>query len=238
MDEYFDKDLGEIIIKKDGRKRRCCIKRLDKHFLMTIPTSFPLKEVPKIIEDNKQNISKLTPITTPIIDENKKIETLTFSVKIIRTSLFDEKIKMILDNRVLKISVPDSVDIKGDNVQKKIRKMIKDTLRKEAKRVLQKKTMDFANKLGVEVTRVKINSSKGRLGSCSNMGVINYSLYLMFLSERYIDYIVLHELAHRINMSHDDNFWNLLSEFCGEDARLIREKMKQDASKTEITVLD
>lgn len=234
MYEYIDKDLGKIVVKKDGRKRRCVIRRMDKHFLMTTPTSFSLKEVLKVIEDNKPDILKLTPKTVPIIDENTIIVTLTFSVKIIRTSLFDDKIKMSLSNEVLTIAVPESADIKSDNVQKIIREMIKIALRNEAKRVLPEKTMIFANKLGLEVTQVKINSSKGRWGSCSNKGVINLSLYLMLLDERYIDYIILHELAHRIHMSHDENFWNLLSKFCGEEARKIRDEMKHATSHTRI----
>lgn len=234
MYEYFDKDLGKIIVKRDGRKRRCVITRTDNYFLMTIPTRFPLKEVPKLIEDNKPDLLKLTPTTTPIIDENTIIKTLTFSVKIIRTSLFDDKIKMTLSNGVLTIAVPESADIKSDNVQRIIREMIKAALRNEAKRVLPKKTMNFAKKLGLQVSQVKINSSKGRWGSCSNKGAINLSLYLMLLEERYIDYIILHELAHRIHMSHDDNFWDLLSKFCGEDARKIRDEMKHATSHTRI----
>ncbi len=238
MYEYFDKDLGKIIVKQDGRKRKNTVSRRQDYYLVTVPTDFPHDKLPEIIERNKSNLLKLKPLIRPTIDENTEIKSLTFSVKICRTSLFDEKIKMTLANGTLSISVPESIDIKESTVQKKIKEMIRTVLRKEAKRVLPKKTMDFAKELGLEVAKVKINSSVGRWGSCSSYGIINYSLYLMLLEERYIDYIILHELAHRRYLSHDDRFWDYLSELCGEDARLIREEMKQNISKTKFMLLD
>lgn len=238
MYEYIDKDLGKIVVKQDRRKKKVFVIKMTDHFQVTVPSNFPYDKLPEIIVKNKPELLKLKSRKYPIIDEETKIDALTFCVKICRTSLFNDKIKMTLANKQLTIHVPESADIKDDIIQQQIREMIRMGLRKEAKRVLPHKTMFFANKFGLTYNQVKINSSKGRWGSCSSRKIINYSLYLMLLDEKYIDYIVLHELAHTKYMSHNDDFWNLLSKFCGEDARKIRDEMKQDVSKSKIMLFD
>ena len=80
-----------------------------------------------------------------------------------------------------------------------------------AKRVLTEKTLEFAQKMSVMPTSVKINGAKTRWGSCSSAKSINYSWRLIMASDDIIDYVVVHELTHITEMNHSARFWARVS---------------------------
>lgn len=83
-------------------------------------------------------------------------------------------------------------------------------LRKKAKEVLPQKVEYFSKIMGVSPKNIKINSAKKRYGSCSGENNINFSLYLMDKDERFIDYVVVHELAHIRHHNHSKQFYSFI----------------------------
>ena len=49
-------------------------------------------------------------------------------------------------------------------------------------------------------------------GSCSVNGNVNLSTRLLFAPEEVQDYVILHELAHLVELNHSDRFWTLLKQ--------------------------
>ena len=49
------------------------------------------------------------------------------------------------------------------------------------------------------------------LGSCSSKGNLNFNWRLIFAPEEVVDYIVVHELAHRKEMNHSRAFYNVVA---------------------------
>ena len=86
-------------------------------------------------------------------------------------------------------------------------------LRQKAKDVIPKKVSYFSKLMGVEPTGIKINSAKKRYGSCSGKNSLNFSLYLMDKDERFIDYVVVHELAHIVHHNHSKEFYALIEKY-------------------------
>ncbi len=83
-------------------------------------------------------------------------------------------------------------------------------LRKMAKEVLPEKVQYYSKIMGVAPNSIKINSAKKRYGSCSGENNINFSLYLMDKDEKFIDYVVVHELAHIRHHNHSKEFYNFI----------------------------
>lgn len=83
-------------------------------------------------------------------------------------------------------------------------------LRKMAKERLSQKTAYFASRMGLTYQSISITSAKQRLGSCSADGRICYSLYLLMYPDAAIDYIVVHELAHLIELNHSKDFYKVI----------------------------
>ncbi len=88
-----------------------------------------------------------------------------------------------------------------------------DFLRQKAKLIIPQKVEFFSALMGVEPADVKINSAKKRYGSCSAKNSLNFSIYLMDKEERFIDYVVIHELAHIKHHNHSKEFYNFVAEF-------------------------
>ena len=100
-----------------------------------------------------------------------------------------------------------------------------DALRKKAKTVLPEKVKWYSEIMGVTPTAVRINSAKTRYGSCSGKNSINLSLYLMDKDERFIDYVVVHELAHIKHHNHSKDFYSFIERFM-PDYKQIRNMYK------------
>ncbi len=88
-----------------------------------------------------------------------------------------------------------------------------EVLRQKAKSVIPQKVEYFSAIMGVKPTVVKINSAKKRYGSCSGKDSLNFSLYLMDKDESFIDYVVVHELAHIKHHNHSKAFYGFIEKF-------------------------
>lgn len=83
-------------------------------------------------------------------------------------------------------------------------------LKAKAQTILPHKLQYYAAIMGVRPTGVKITSAKKRFGSCNSKGQICFSCFLMLFPEDAIDYVVVHELAHLLEMNHSDRFYAII----------------------------
>ena len=76
-----------------------------------------------------------------------------------------------------------------------------------AREVLGARTGYYARKMGVTYGRISIREQKTRWGSCSGKGNLNFNWKLSLVPDEILDYVVVHELAHRKEMNHSQRFW-------------------------------
>lgn len=81
----------------------------------------------------------------------------------------------------------------------------------KARTIFSYKTAHYARILGVTYNRIAIREQKTRWGSCSSKGNLNFNWRLIFAPEEVIDYIVVHELAHRKEMNHSQAFYDVVA---------------------------
>jgi len=76
-----------------------------------------------------------------------------------------------------------------------------------AKKHLVNRVKHFAELMSVKPAGVRITSAKTRWGSCSAKRSLSFSWRLIMADEETVDYVVVHELAHLVEMNHSDRFW-------------------------------
>lgn len=88
--------------------------------------------------------------------------------------------------------------------------------RKAARASMVPEVAHWARIVGVTVARVRITSGRTVWGSCNSNGEINLSWRLMLVPAELREYVVIHELCHRVHMNHGVRFWRLVGKHCAD----------------------
>ena len=110
----------------------------------------------------------------------------------------------------------------GDPAER--RASLENLYRKAARDFLLPRAAALAEKVGVGVKKWKISGAATRYGSCSARGVCSLSWRLMQFPDELIDYVIFHELAHRLEMNHSERFYAVLEKFV-PGAGLLKKKL-------------
>ena len=128
-----------------------------------------------------------------------------------------------------KIDKRNAIEKSEENQIEKLEPEEVKKLKKEARNHLASLTEYWAEKIGVSYGRISIRGQKTRWGSCSSKGNLNYNYLLMLCPDDVIEYVVIHELCHRIYMNHSKRFWEKIEEFC-PNYRQARKWLKQNGN--------
>ena len=96
------------------------------------------------------------------------------------------------------------------------------TLAEQMRRCLPEKLNRHGASMGVTFGRVTIRCQQTRWGSCSSRGNLNFNCLLMLAPEEVLDYVVVHELAHRKQMNHSALFWQEVARECPDYKKSLR----------------
>lgn len=103
-------------------------------------------------------------------------------------------------------------------------------LANDAKTVIPPIAAKYADIMGVDYGRITIRNQKTRWGSCSSKGNLNFNCLLMLAPRQVLEYVVVHELAHRKEMNHSTNFWKIV-ESVKPDYRKDRRWLKEEGAE-------
>lgn len=75
---------------------------------------------------------------------------------------------------------------------------------------IKRRVERFAPRVGVEPKRVSVRDLGYRWASCTPAGSLSFHWCVACLPPAFIEYLVIHELAHQITPHHDDRFWSIV----------------------------
>ena len=107
-----------------------------------------------------------------------------------------------------------------------VRELLVGWMRKHAKDLITDRVQTLSKDLGLSYNQIFIKDQKTRWGSCSHKKNLNFSWRLIMTPPRVMDYVIIHELVHLVEMNHSKVFWSTVESWCG-DYRKHRRWLKQ-----------
>ncbi len=107
------------------------------------------------------------------------------------------------------VIAPSDPKASGEAVTKIITRFIKTT----AEKYIIPRTHQWAGVMGIEFHAISLREQKTRWGSCSSRGNLQFNWRLVHYPAEVIDYVIIHELAHRRQMNHSAAFWNIVKTY-------------------------
>lgn len=122
-------------------------------------------------------------------------------------SVVKADIKSVQTSDKFELVIPKKYE--GEKHQKAIQSWFK----KLAKKVLSERLAFVEDRISLKSTSLKIGDSRGRWGSCNSYGNIILNYRLVMLPPAIIDYVIVHELCHLLELNHSKKFWQNVVKF-------------------------
>ena len=87
-------------------------------------------------------------------------------------------------------------------------------LREEARQACLGGVERHAAHIGRGPRRITLRDPRSRWGSCTSSGDLMFSWRLIMAPPAVLDYVVAHEVAHLLEMSHAPRFWAVVRQIC------------------------
>ncbi|NBV54672.1 MAG: M48 family peptidase [Proteobacteria bacterium] len=98
--------------------------------------------------------------------------------------------------------------------------------KRAALKILPRRAKFWAGQVGVSIGSVRITSGRTVWGSCNSHGNLTFSWRLMQVPPALREYVVVHEICHRVHLNHGVRFWRLVEQFVPDYLSVRRELNK------------
>ncbi len=221
-----DADFGKIIVSSRRGARNITMRTKPDGLHVTVPPYSLLSEVLKAIEPYREKLLVTFEAAKPTaVDADFRISAPCFKLRLERGLQKNFMLSFREDEVVL--SYPPATDFSRKEVQTLLRNGIVRALKRKAAELLPPVLEMYASKYALHYKKVKITGAKSRWGSCSGAGTISLSCYLMLLPPHLSDYVLLHELAHTVEMNQGPRFWEKLNSMTDGQALQLRSELRK-----------
>jgi predicted metal-dependent hydrolase len=211
MSVIDDSDFGNIIIRRTslGTQIRFRIAP-NGNLRVSAPKYMPLILVKRYINLSRNKLIDLKSSSLPKIKiKDGLCIGKSHKLKIIIDSDL-KKIRIASEKQFICIYAPSSDYIDSKYVYDTTHKKIIEALKTEARSYLPRRISFLAEEYDFKYKKIHFSHASSRWGSCSSSGTISLNIALMKLPFEIIDYVIIHELSHTVEMNHGANFWKIV----------------------------
>ena len=187
----------DVIIEKKHNKNTYLRVKEDLNIYVTTSYLMPNYMIKKFVEDNIPFIKKQLDIMGKRIDKKEK------------NYVLGEEINIVIDNKTKKTSFD------GTTLYAKNKSEVDKWYKKATKQIFEKHLKDVYDRFTVNVPFPKlcIRKMTTRWGvNNSTLKKVTLNSELIYKDPKYLDYVIVHELAHFIHHNHGKGFWKLVEE--------------------------
>ncbi len=133
---------------------------------------------------------------------------------------------VVLDTKSKNIVLENDYCIVPEKFRNNISRALSKWYKKVAMPILWGRVEYFSNLMQVEPKNFRLSNAKGCWGSCNSQGLVSLNWRLIMVPHNLIDYVVVHELSHLLQMNHSQLFWKVVSSVL-PDFRVRRQNLKK-----------
>ena len=198
-------DFNYKVIFSKRRTATISIER-DSSVLVRAPEGISTDKLDNIIEQKKLWIY-----------EQSKEKKETSSPKMIKEFVNGETVFYLGNRYTLDIvtSDEDFVEIDGrfitcGSTREKAKEVFINWFLNKANETIPSRVDYYADRVGVDYKSISISALKYTWGSCSPSGALNFNWQLIKAPSYVIDYVIVHEVAHLLELNHTAKFWQIV----------------------------
>lgn len=168
------------------------------------PRKLPFDEIQKIVNQkeswiilHKQRIQQNNQLNNSILN----YEDILFCGQVYH---------LIYDEKARQITLNNSYCIVPTKYSDKLIKRLTTWYKKVAFEILSKRLEYFCTLMQLKPTEFKLTNAKTCWGTCNSKGVVSLNWRLIMTPHELIDYVIVHELAHLVQLNHSKLFWDVV----------------------------
>ena len=216
---------GKITIRINKRARRIIMRAMHDSILVTVPPVATMENIELALKSAGEKLlrrkeSEKEAVITNGYSNCNGIVQLYIEEK--GTNGYSAK----WDGKRITFYCPEGTDYSSK--QQFLRKAIANVTTKVAKGILPQMLQRLAAGYGFGYKSCSVRATQSSWGCCNHKREIRLSTFLVLLPQELINYVILHELCHTIEMNHSDRFWALMDRCTApEKAKEIRKRLKR-----------
>ena len=209
MPTVTDEEFGTITVRRSARATQVRLRVApDGSLRASMPVYAPIFLLKRLIKSSRPQLRKMLEHSLPQTEYHDGQQIGKSHTLIVRSAT---RLGVGRSKQHITVDLPPTLTLQSPEVVKKLREVVISALRLEAKSYLPKRLQYLANQHGFVYDKVRFSHASSRWGSCSSSGTISLNIALMKLPFELIDYVVIHELAHTVEMNHSEAFWALVA---------------------------
>jgi predicted metal-dependent hydrolase len=205
-----DEEFGKITVRRSARSTQVRVRVApDGTLRASLPLYTPLFFVKRLLKTSRDELRAIVQQAQPeqVYGDGMQIGK-SHNLRIIGSTSPAKSVKISRRAQFITVILPINKAINDSDVVRAIRDSVISALRLEAKSYLPKRLSYLSDNLGLRYEKIRFSHASGRWGSCSSTGTISLNIALMKLPFELIDYVLIHELCHTVQMNHSMEFWS------------------------------
>lgn len=209
MPTIHDEEFGSIAVRRSAKATSVKLRVApDGTLKASMPIYAPMFLLKRLIKASRPQLRAMLEQSRPVTSYQDGQQIGKSHTLLVRSA---PQLGVTRQKQHIIVDLPAGSTLADPTVVKAVREVVIAALRIEAKSYLPKRLSYLSTQLGFKYQKVRFSHASSRWGSCSTTGTISLNIALMKLPFELIDYVLIHELAHTVQMNHSEQFWQLVS---------------------------
>ena len=218
--EIHHKELGRVIVHVRRNSSRVSARWKSGLVSLNVPAGTPVVDINRFLDDFAPRLLAARPALRLSIGQRIVLPDVTFELR--SQSVAPDRILARPSLPVTYLEIGTDIDLDTD---RQATLLVNDMLLRLARRIAPQVLLPHARRLAAHTGHApmawQVSNGHRTLGVCNAKGIISLSYVLVFLPAELRDFVILHELAHLLEMNHSPRFHKLLDTYVnGREAEL------------------